>query len=67
MNNQFNSTSNSVELGSASTQVLLDKIEQLTAQNNRLRETLELVVDTHTNGGWPGAVIVIARAALDQS
>ena len=29
-----------------------------------LLEALRLVVDTAENGGWPGATIVVARAAI---
>jgi 3-hydroxyisobutyrate dehydrogenase-like beta-hydroxyacid dehydrogenase len=33
----------------------------------RLREALDLMVDTYKNGGWPTATIEIAKSALQES
>ncbi len=43
---------------------LADRVAELESEIQHLRETLQLVVDTYDNGGWPDAVIVIARGAL---
>lgn len=41
-----------------------ESIRRLSKINAELLEALELMVDTHGEGGWPTASITIARAAI---
>ena len=37
---------------------------RISHQRDELLEVLELMVNTHEEGGWPSATIVIAKAAI---
>jgi hypothetical protein len=41
--------------------------EEQDKEIKRLREALDLMVDTYKNGGWPTATIEIAKSALQES
>lgn len=43
-----------------------DCLKKLEKQVEQLREALQLMVDTHDEGGWPSATVVIARKALEE-
>jgi hypothetical protein len=45
---------------------LADRFNMLQKRIDDLEETVKLVVDTYDNGGWPDAVITIARGAIGQ-
>lgn len=45
-------------------QVALKEAAKLREQRDELLEALELMIDTHDEGGWPTASITIARAAI---
>lgn len=44
--------------------ILNGEVEALKAQVNGLVVALELMINTHDEGGWPSATVTIARAAL---
>lgn len=41
-----------------------EELKRIGTLNSELLEALELMIDTHDEGGWPTASITIARAAI---